>query len=154
MAGAQAEDVRSRIAADLARDYDGTIGSFFQEALGAERETWATCSKCNHRTRVDVPDWSARTRALQLMIEQGYGRPKAESAEGSSTTLIVQRVWPIALDELAGAIAHKAAPPQDWQPGEGEDGLPPIAPETIERAEALLIEAGWTPPSLVALEPA
>jgi hypothetical protein len=94
--------IRRRIADDLEAVYEERVSSFFTEALEATKDVWATCTHCNRKTPVQTPDWNARTRALQLMIEQGYGRPKTEAAEDSNVTIILERIWP-PMEELPGA---------------------------------------------------
>jgi hypothetical protein len=82
--------VRTRIAEDLESAYDERIGAFLNEALDAKRAVWGTCLHCNRKTEVEVPDWSARTRALQLMLEQGFGSPR-QHRESEAVTIIVER---------------------------------------------------------------
>jgi len=83
-------DVRQRIAEDAERVYDEKIGAFFEEALSAEKSAWATCKHCQHKIQVDVPDWSARTRALETLLNQGFGRV-GQDAEERNVTIIVER---------------------------------------------------------------
>ena len=85
------DDVRSRIASDAGKHYEEKISVFFSEALDAEKVVWADCSHCHHRVKLTVPDWSARVRALELLLNQGFGRVSSE-AETSSTTIFVERM--------------------------------------------------------------
>ena len=84
------DDVRSRIASDAGKHYEEKISVFFSEALDAEKTLWADCSHCHHRVKLTVPDWGARVRALELLLNQGFGRVSSESETGS-TTIIVER---------------------------------------------------------------
>lgn len=70
------------------------IEAFFSAALEAEREVWTTCEKCQRKTAVVVPDWSSRLKAVEALIDQGYGRAKAVSAEDEPVVIIVERIWP------------------------------------------------------------
>ena len=69
--------VRERIAEDAEGMYDD-ISAFFKEALGAERKLWMTCQHCDRRSEVEVPDWNARAKVLETLLNQGYGRPRSE----------------------------------------------------------------------------
>jgi hypothetical protein len=66
-----------RLASDTAEEYELLRVSLF-EALKAEREMFATCDHCRHRTRVVVPDWTARVKAIETLLNQGLGRPEPE----------------------------------------------------------------------------
>ncbi len=61
---------------------------FFEEALQAERQVWAICQKCKRSTPVDVPDWAARQRAVEGLLSQGYGKPKAEGEAGDMVMIV------------------------------------------------------------------
>jgi hypothetical protein len=83
--------VRERIARDVERHYDASIAAFFEDALAAEKVAWADCSTCRHRVKVSVPDWGARVRALELLLNQGFGRPSSE-AETQPTEIVLERL--------------------------------------------------------------
>jgi hypothetical protein len=36
---------------------------------------WGDCPNCKHRVPVAFPDVRARTQAIQVLLDQGYGRP-------------------------------------------------------------------------------
>jgi hypothetical protein len=129
--------VRARLAEALEEGYDEKLRPFFDEALKAEKQVWGTCSKCQHRTPIEVPDWSARAKVVELLLTQGFGRPKNED-EAASVTLIVHRTWPFRTEELAALIAGRADPETV-----GEQ----TARDFAAICEALL-DAGWTPPPL------
>jgi hypothetical protein len=115
-------DVRARIAEDAAEFYEGSIRGFFGEALSAEKGVWVTCGKCKHKIEVAVPDWGSRTRALSVLLDQGFGRPQQLQDE-QNITLVVQRFW---------------------RPTEGEDELATWHPD--EATTMRLAELGFTPP--------
>lgn len=66
---------RGQLAADLVDRY-AEVMSGLLEAAGSSREAFSTCPACGKRHPVVVADWTARTNALRLLIEQGFGRPK------------------------------------------------------------------------------
>jgi hypothetical protein len=67
-----AKDIRGELRT-TAEDVD--LAAFFREAVNAEKQT--TCPKC--RTGVTIPDWSARARVIQLLLEQGYGKAPTQT---------------------------------------------------------------------------
>ncbi len=77
----------------------GPMALFFEDALQAERQVWATCQKCKRTTPVDVPDWAARQRAVEGLLSQGYGRPQP-GGEGGSVTFVIERHWPLSATDL------------------------------------------------------
>ncbi len=44
-------------------------------ALDSEVTKWGDCPKCGKRVAVAFPDLHGRAKAIQLLIEQGYGKP-------------------------------------------------------------------------------
>jgi hypothetical protein len=119
-------NVRRRLAEDVERLYDGRISGFLEEALAAERSVWGTCSHCHRKTEVSVPDWNARTRALQLALEQGYGKvpagPNSEELAAIENLDELNALSDVELAVLAGGC------------------------DDFGHAREALIEAGWTPP--------
>jgi hypothetical protein len=53
------------------------MDTFLDGALAAEREVWVSCRHCQKKSLAPVPDWSARLRTIQLMIEEGFGKAEA-----------------------------------------------------------------------------
>jgi hypothetical protein len=82
--------VRERIAQDADNLYPA-IKSFFEEALNAKRKVWTTCTHCDRRTEVEVPDWNARAKILETLLNQGFGRPPSSDLDGG-VGLIVNRI--------------------------------------------------------------
>jgi hypothetical protein len=62
-----AKDVRQNLR-DTAEDVD--LAAFFREAAKSE----SSCRQC----KAPIPDWNARTSALRLLLEQGYGKAPAQ----------------------------------------------------------------------------
>jgi hypothetical protein len=94
------QNVRARLRAAAEAEGD-RLEQFFSEALAAEREVSITCTKCQRRTTASVADWSARLRAVELLIDQGYGKQRAVSNEQrDGVVIVVERVWPFRDREL------------------------------------------------------
>jgi hypothetical protein len=51
------------------------LSAFFIEAVKADRSVSTKCSHCSRSVTVAVADWSARTRAVEVLLAQGYGKP-------------------------------------------------------------------------------
>jgi hypothetical protein len=66
--------VRDRFREDAERYYDQLFGSL-TEAIDAEITRWGDCPNCHHRVPVTFPDVRARTKAIEVLLDQGYGRP-------------------------------------------------------------------------------
>ena len=49
------------------------------------------CTKCHRRTVAVVPDWNSRQRAIETMLEQGYGKPRGEG-EAGDMVMVVKRI--------------------------------------------------------------
>ena len=83
---------------DLAESSVAELRQFFADALSAKRRARAECPKCKKVLYVDVPDWAARTRVVQLMFEQGYGRP--ELAETRDEDALIEAAVDRAMSKL------------------------------------------------------
>ena len=92
-------DVRTRLR-EAGEESAGRIEAFFLDALDASKEVWSTCGKCSRRTAVVVPDWSARLKAVEALLDQGYGRVRQEDSEDAGLTLIVERKTPSLREQL------------------------------------------------------
>src|SRR5262245_60305395 len=57
----------------------------------ATEKAWGTCPRCQSRVEVEVPDAHGAVKAVEALINQGYGRPQPERADGGGG-LIVNRV--------------------------------------------------------------
>ena len=73
--------VRERIAKDAETMY-GELAEFFRNALAADRKVWVTCSHCDRRTEAEIPNWTARSKAVEMMLNQGFGRPPSGDPDG------------------------------------------------------------------------
>jgi hypothetical protein len=69
--------VRDRLREHAEQNYDALVRKTLEEAITAETTRWGTCPNCQHRVAVAFPDVRARTKAVQLWLDQGYGLPKA-----------------------------------------------------------------------------
>ena len=66
--------VRSRLAGDLESQYDKVVAAL-EEAMESTKKAWGFCPKCRTKVQVDFPDHGARIKAVELWLEQGFGRP-------------------------------------------------------------------------------
>jgi hypothetical protein len=82
--------VRERIAQDAESMYS-QLAEFFKSALAADRKVWVGCAHCGRRTEAEIPDWTARSKAVEMMLNQGFGRPPSSDPDGGGG-LIVRRV--------------------------------------------------------------
>jgi hypothetical protein len=73
--------VRERIAKDAESMY-AELAAFLKNALEADRKIWVTCSHCDRRTEAEIPDWTARAKAVEMMLNQGFGRSPSGDADG------------------------------------------------------------------------
>jgi hypothetical protein len=76
-AGRPLADVRGQIR-DEAEASVEAIRELLREALKTDKVVHAKCPKCATAVPHVVGDWSARLRALELMLDQGFGRPAVE----------------------------------------------------------------------------
>jgi hypothetical protein len=103
--------VRERIARDAESMY-ADLAAFFKKALEADRKVWVTCSHCDKRTEAEIPDWTARAKAVEMMLNQGFGRPPSGDPDGGGG-LIVHRV--IVAPDGAQIVTHNGAEQPDQQ---------------------------------------
>jgi hypothetical protein len=103
-----ARAVRGRLARDAEALYEEKIQAFFEDALSADRKVWAGCPNGRKRHEVDVPDWQARAKVLELLLNQGYGRPKAEDETGAEPFILTRRIV------LPSGFEVDEAAFQDW----------------------------------------
>ena len=82
--------VRERIAKDAESMY-ADLTAFFKNALEADRKVWVTCAHCDRRTEAEIPDWTARAKAVEMMLNQGFGRPPSGDPDGGGG-FILKRV--------------------------------------------------------------
>jgi hypothetical protein len=103
--------LRERIAKDAESMY-ADLAAFFKNALEADRKVWVTCSHCDRRTEAEIPDWTARAKAVEMMLNQGFGRPPSSDPDGVGR-LILKRII-VAPDgaEIITDTAQKASRPQ------------------------------------------
>jgi hypothetical protein len=83
--------VRERIAKDAESMY-ADLAAFFKHALEADRKVWVTCSHCDRRTGAEIPDWTARAKAVEMMLNQGFGRPPSGDPDGGGGGFILKRI--------------------------------------------------------------
>jgi hypothetical protein len=101
--------VRERIAKDAESMY-ADLAAFFKNALEDDRKVWVTCSHCDRRTGAEIPDWTARAKAVEMMLNQGFGRPPSGDPDGSGG-FILNRIIVVPPDPNKPAQDHPAPIP-------------------------------------------
>jgi hypothetical protein len=98
--------IRQRIA-EQAEEMGPELRAFFAEALVAQREMHVGCPSCNKRFPVTVPDWNARTKVVETMLNQGYGRPGSDDNADGAGGFILKRVivHPSGVEEVVSSDA-------------------------------------------------
>jgi hypothetical protein len=79
---------------DLADRSTELLERYFEDALRVEKITWLDCKHCGRRSQVPTPDRAAISRTIELMLSEGYGKPRSEEETGG-IELIVQRWLPM-----------------------------------------------------------
>jgi hypothetical protein len=82
------------------------LAAFFKNALEADRKVWVTCSHCDKRTEAEIPDWTARAKAVEMMLNQGFGRPPSGDPDGGGS-FILKRI--IVAPDGAEIVTHNDA---------------------------------------------
>ena len=82
--------VREKIA-QAAEESSEQLQRFFEDALAADRKVSTSCPACGKRHEVEVADWGARTKVVETMLNQGFGRPKSEQ-ETAGQGFILKRI--------------------------------------------------------------
>jgi hypothetical protein len=84
------------------------INPFIEDALSATKTAWGTCDGCRKKFPVEVPDWNARGRVLEICANQGLGRPgSAEEEPGQGLVLRRSLVFPDADYEHVLALVEE-----------------------------------------------
>jgi hypothetical protein len=97
------QDIRARLAADAAQAYEQIIAAI-KQAVTAETTRWGDCPHCRHRVPVSFPDVQARTRALEVWLNQGLGKPveRVETPASEELREQLQSMEEMTDDELRG----------------------------------------------------
>lgn len=88
------KDARKRIQEQInAGVAEELVDSLIRAALDTKRRVWAdfSCKSCskNQRHLVEIPDHVAAAKVLEMLLNQGSGRPKEQEAEEAG--LVVNR---------------------------------------------------------------
>jgi hypothetical protein len=94
-------NIRQRLADDAAEAYEQILDAI-KEAVTAETTRWGDCPHCRHRVPVSFPDVQARTRALELWLNQGLGKPveRVETSAGGELREQLQSMEEMTDEEL------------------------------------------------------
>jgi hypothetical protein len=103
------ETVRARIARAAETNYEA-LEAFFCDALAAERNVSRRCDNCHRIVTIPVPDWVARNKVVDTMLNQGFGRPPAESVGAPGELVVIRRlVLPDGM-EIEGGLPGRPLP--------------------------------------------
>jgi hypothetical protein len=102
--------VRERIARDAEGMY-AHLAAFFKNALEADRKVWVTCSHCDRRTEAEIPDWTARAKAVEMMLNQGFGRPPSGDPDGGGGFILKRTIVAPDGAEIVTDGAGEGSPP-------------------------------------------
>jgi hypothetical protein len=98
VAGVEEEGARSprAVIADFTRDNEAEIVSALREGLKVTKQVSVlieckSCKKSAHYT-VPVPDAKSVAALIQMMIDQGFGKPATEVSAEESQTIVNYRV--------------------------------------------------------------
>jgi hypothetical protein len=114
LASAERRSVRERFREDAERSYSQLFESL-SGAINAEVTRWGDCPHCRHRVPVTFPDIRARTQAIQLLLDQGYGKPPqtiVEQSRDDGLNLFRQFLLTLEgdeLEQLREVLEHKLA---------------------------------------------
>src|SRR5262245_35615936 len=97
--------------ADFVDENINQIVERLAELTLATKKAWGTCPKCQSRVEVEVPDTQGAVKAVEALINQGYGRPQPETAEGTGGITVIRRiVLPEASEEdIAQEVERRVA---------------------------------------------
>lgn len=87
-----------KLAADQASE---KVADFYLEMLDAQKATRVKC-ECGRHFDWPVPDWSSRAKALETLLNFGYGRPGTQQDEQADLAAASAK----ATDELTPAERH------------------------------------------------
>lgn len=129
--------VRARLAVDAEAQYD-KISSTLIKALDSTKKSWGFCPACRKKVQIDHPDHGAQLKAAEMLLEQGFGRPGADTSgrspeavgaevtlamlEDMSLTQLAAHVWATTSDEqreLQRRFAEEVEA-HSWPPGFAE----------------------------------
>jgi hypothetical protein len=129
-----ARDVRGKLADALAAIPDEDVRALVQDMLKATTTEWVaiTCKSCGHPAKypVEVGDAKTRAQVLQILADQGLGRPGLE--QGVAPATVRRERYDGALDELSDEELFAVAFP-DMSDEEFDAGLSRMRAEAAAR---------------------
>lgn len=130
--------VRDRLADDAAEDYE-KIRQALYDAIAAETTRWGDCPGCGKRVGVHFPDFQARTKAIALWLDQGFGRPATTVAFGESASVTAGLS-----DKTKATLLEALAELEDDPPEAAEESDPE---EASRQAGGRIAGGRWFPPT-------
>jgi hypothetical protein len=86
---------------------DKLIAALF-DAVESVKKAWAYCPNCRKKVQVDFPDHSARIKAIELLLEQGFGRVGTGAASPAPEVLggemTLERLHSMSMPALAALV--------------------------------------------------
>jgi len=112
--------------------------------MESTKKAWAYCPSCRKKVQVDHADHGARIKAVELWLEQGFGRPGAGAASvdpvAAGAEMVLADLEAMSMDALA-ALAYGSK--DNWaryrryiEEPEATD-FPPGFAEALEKLERL-----------------
>lgn len=74
------DDIRSKLRDDASEDYE-LLKAALKEGLNADKAVTRKCEHCYRSNTFLLADHSARMKAVDLWISQGFGKPPTEERE-------------------------------------------------------------------------
>lgn len=113
--GQAVENVRAQLGRDVSANYELVIDSLLS-ALRAERDRMVQCPNCQKKHTIVSPDWTARVKALETLLNQGLGKLSDKSKEEDDRAKLKQvteeNIRQLSDDQLA-AIAWGTENPEE-----------------------------------------
>jgi hypothetical protein len=88
------------------------VDEFLRGVLAATQEVWVSCKHCKRRSEIAVPNWSARTKAVELLLEQGFGKAEPAPLEPDEQ---LHAQYALYLEKLSEARLEMTQPLDDRQ---------------------------------------
>lgn len=101
-------DFRKRLAKALDSLEDEQVQSLITDALGAEKVIWPVivCPNCghDHKPAVEVADLNTRIKAVQILADQGKGRPAEQKTIDVNLNATVGSLHELSDEELGRIV--------------------------------------------------
>lgn len=103
-------DLRDRLASKLDIRDDKELDDLLDAIFTAEKDAYVACRKCGVKTPAPVPDVVARAKALDLLLNQGKGKPAQTVRHEHSGTVGLKPISEMSLEEIDAELRGLPAP--------------------------------------------